>query len=301
MPTNDPPYDDLSDSDLPTTDLTTKGLPTDELPDDHPLAIAYNRGLDLQKAGDMDGAAQAFREALELDPADHGGLVFRLAAMGFGDLPAILSPAYVATLFDQAADTFDETLVEKLGYAVPMLVRERIEAHGLGPWQRLLDLGCGTGLMGASLSDMAPHLTGIDLSEAILKQAAERECYDDFYVGDAVSFLNEGPLDAGRWDLITATDVLPYIGALEDFFVGVERMLAPGGAIVFSTETLVPDTFEGRDWTIGTGYRYAHHPDYIARHLAAIGCNICEQGLITVRTDNGEPVPGHLVMALRPE
>ncbi|MEM7189958.1 MAG: S-adenosylmethionine-dependent methyltransferase, partial [Pseudomonadota bacterium] len=81
---------------MPTDDLSSE-----DLPDDDPLVIAYNRGLEQQATGDMEGAAASYREALALDPADHGGLAFRLAAMGFGDLPSSLPPAYVATLFDQ--------------------------------------------------------------------------------------------------------------------------------------------------------------------------------------------------------
>jgi predicted TPR repeat methyltransferase len=46
-------------------------------------------------------------------------------------------------------------LVDQLGYHVPMMLREAFEAQGLGPFARMLDLGCGTGLTGESLEDMA--------------------------------------------------------------------------------------------------------------------------------------------------
>ena len=78
-----------------------------------------------------------------------------------------MSPSYVATLFGQAAETFDERLIHQLGYRVPALVRGRIEALALGPWERYLDIGCGTGLMGATISDLARHMTGIDLARKL--------------------------------------------------------------------------------------------------------------------------------------
>ena len=183
-----------------------------------PLAEAYNRGLALEKSGDFAGAEIAYREALALDPADHGGVSIRLAAMGRADAPAHAPDAYVATLFDQNAAQFDDMLVEQLGYAVPMLVRERLEALAPGPYPRLLDLGCGTGLTGVSLNDWCPHITGVDLSAGMLDEAYERGVYDDLYVAEAVEFLEE--TDDPPWDMITATDVLPYIGRLGRFFAG---------------------------------------------------------------------------------
>ena len=259
-----------------------------------PLAEAYNRGLALEKAGDLDGAAAAYAQALALDPDDHGGASVRLAAIGRGPVPAAAPPAYVATLFDQNAAQFDDMLVEQLGYAVPMLVRERIAALGLGPWERMLDLGCGTGLTGASMTDLAGDITGVDLSEAMLDEAHERGCYDTLYVAEAVAFLTEA--DEPPWDLITATDVLPYLGALEAFFAGLDRALVPGGVLVASSEAR-PGC--ARPWQIGAKHRYAHSAAYLAGLLAAHGFETLECNPITVRYDEGAPVPGHLLIAKR--
>ncbi len=42
-----------------------------------------------------------------------------------------------------------------------------------------LDLGCGTGMVGAALKKRGIHeLLGIDASEGMLKQAAAKNCYD---------------------------------------------------------------------------------------------------------------------------
>ena len=77
----------------------------------------------------------------------------------------------MATLFDQCAERFDEMLVEQLGYSVPMALRQRLAELAPGPYARMLDLGCGTGLTGASLADMAGEITGVDLAEGMLDQA----------------------------------------------------------------------------------------------------------------------------------
>ena len=41
-----------------------------------------------------------------------------MAAMGEGETPASAGDAYVATLFDQHADDFEDILVRQLGYGV---------------------------------------------------------------------------------------------------------------------------------------------------------------------------------------
>ncbi|MBN9669215.1 methyltransferase [Roseibium aggregatum] len=278
------------------------GNPSDveETEENEALAEAYNRGLQLQKAGDFTGAEAAFREALTLDPDDTGGVSIRLAAIGADRAPPKMPDAYVATLFDQHADVFDEILVDELGYCVPLLVRDLIGRLGLGPFERLLDLGCGTGLTGAALADCTAQRTGVDLSERIVELAFDREVYDALYVGEAVEFLQEFEEDDGSrpvWDLIAATDVFPYLGAVEPFLSGAADRLTPGGCLAFSTETLGEDLLRGRPYMVGPHNRYGQSEAYILSSLEAAGFDVLAMDPITVRLEEGEPVPGHLVMA----
>jgi predicted TPR repeat methyltransferase len=262
--------------------------------DDDPLARAYNRGLRAEKRGDLDDAAAAYAEVLRLDPQDHGGAVVRLAAIGRGAVPEKAPDAYVATLFDQCAEQFDDILVGQLGYHVPMLLRQRLGEIAPGPYARMLDLGCGTGLTGASLADLAGEITGVDLAEGMLGQADERGVYADLYVGEAAAFL-EGTEDP-PWDLLTATDVLPYIGALEGFFAGAARCLVPGGVLAISCETLPK---MAGDYCVGPKHRFAHAESYLRRLMTAAHFAQLECAPITVRHDDGAPVQGLLLVARR--
>ena len=270
--------------------------------DKQAIAEAYNRGLALEKSGDRDGAAEAYRQVLVLDPDDHGGVSIRLAAMGLDNAPDKMPDAYVATLFDQHADDFDEILVEQLRYCVPMLLREQLRRHAEGTFARALDLGCGTGLTGIALEDCVEHITGVDLSERIVELAFDREVYDDLYVGEAVAFLLEFEEDGNpdpRWDLIAATDVFPYLGDAEPIVAAVANRLNPGGLFGFSTETLSQAKLGGMAYKVGPDKRFAHDPAYIRAVLTNAGFEILAMDDITVRLEETVPVPGHLVLAGR--
>ena len=263
--------------------------------DEEALAEAYNAALALEKAGDIEAAVEAYRKVLELDPEDHGGAAVRIASMGRGETPPKAPDAYVETLFDQHAEVFEDVLVEQLGYAVPMMVRQRLQALGLGPFKRLLDLGCGTGLTGEALQDMADDLTGIDISENMVEIAHEKEIYETLYVAELEDFLEDN--DDEPFDLVTATDVLPYLGALEPLLFGAAENMVAGGLLIFSSETLPADIMGERPYMVGPHQRFAHAQGYVRQRLDETGFDIVEVTDINVRMQDGQPTPGHLVIA----
>lgn len=263
--------------------------------DEEALAEAYNRALALEKSGDIDAAVKAYAEVLDIDPEDHGGASVRIAALGRGDAPPKAPDAYVETLFDQHAEAFEDILVEQLGYAVPALVRQRLQTLGLGPFKRMLDLGCGTGLTGGTLRDMVDDITGIDISENMVELAHEKDLYETLYVAEIEDFLEDN--DDEAFDLITATDVLPYLGALEPLFFGAAENMVDGGLFIFSSETRPADVLAERPYMVGPHQRFVHAEAYVRERLAATGFEIVEITDINVRMQDGQPSPGHLVIA----
>ncbi len=260
------------------------------------LEKAYNKALRLEKSGDLDGAAALYREVLLLDPQDRGGASVRLASMRRGDAPDRAPPAYVETLFDQHAEVFDNVLVEQLGYAVPVQLRQMLADLRAGSFGRVLDLGCGTGLTGGELRAMSRFIAGVDISERMIELASEREVYDELFVGEALEFLLSGG-DDERWDLIAATDVMPYLGNLEPLVEAASRKLEPGSLFAFSTETLSEELFDDRGYTVGKYQRFAHSESYLRSLLQRAELAVEAFEPITVRHEQGEPVPGHLVLA----
>jgi predicted TPR repeat methyltransferase len=263
--------------------------------DEKALAAAYNEALALEKSGEFEKAAKAYEKVLALDPQDHGGAAVRIASMGFGEAPPKAPDAYVETLFDQHAAAFESILVDQLEYCVPLMVRERIQALKLGPFRKLLDLGCGTGLTGGALRDICGEMVGLDLSENMVEIAHEKDLYETLYVAEAADFLEDN--EDAPFDIVTATDVLPYVGFLEELVFGVADNLDKGGYFFFSSETLPDETLAGRDFMVGAHQRFAHAEGYVRKTLAAAGFEVVEIRDITVRLEDGAPIAGHLVAA----
>ena len=280
--------------------MTTSGF------DEEALDAAYRKALAAEKAGRVEAAATGYRTCLEIDPDDHVGARLRLAALGAGEAPPSAGEAYVTTLFDQQADTFEDILVRQLGYGVPGLVADALSRLGFEHFDRALDLGCGTGLVGAVLDGRVDEMLGIDLSENMVEIAFDSGAYDHLYIGEALGFLEEFE-EAEPFDLMLAADVLPYLGDLAPLFSLVAKRLTPDGLFVASTETFAAETVDGArrgmeeetGFAVGHDHRFHHGETYVRKALERAGFEILAFEAITVRMQEAKPAPGHLFVARR--
>ncbi|SFL14918.1 class I SAM-dependent DNA methyltransferase [Methylobacterium pseudosasicola] len=241
-------------------------------------------------------ATRAYACALDIDPDDALGVRAHLVRLGEGGgLPA-LSPAYIRMLFDGYAPRFERHLVDGLGYVGPQLVLDALPVEP-GRFNVALDLGCGTGLMGAAIRDRVGHLTGVDLSPGMLALARAktqdgRPLYDRLAEGDLLAFLaGEGSISA---DLCLAADVLIYVADLAPVLDGIARVLRPGGIAAFTVQSK-----DGDGAALGADGRYAHADSHIADSASPAGLEILTLHPADVRRENGQPVPGRVVVLRR--
>ncbi|KQZ82826.1 methyltransferase [Mesorhizobium sp. Root157] len=242
-----------------------------------------------EAAGRLDQAALAWNKVLALEPADRLGATLRLALIGKARPPAAHPSAFVETLFDQYADTFETSLVEKLAYRVPALLSEAVQMQGGRMFGLALDLGCGTGLMGEMLRPFVKRLEGYDISASMLKKAEAKHLYDYLAKADLQDFSYAGP----RADLITAADVFIYLGGLEIITAKVSGMLAENGLLAFSVEKLETPG----DLALQVSRRYAHAQDYVRKVLGDNGLAVLSLEEKIIRQDRREPVMGLIVVA----
>ncbi len=247
--------------------------------------------------GQHDAARDAYAGAFSLAPEDP--YVRHLVAAA-GDLPATArAPAeYVSAVFDGYAGGFEAHLIG-LGYRVPGLVRRLVQGCIVerGVPGRVLDLGCGTGLLGVALGDLGVGaLHGVDLSPRMLAQARRKGLYASLECADVTEVLARG---GPPWPMILAGDVLCYFGGLEDLFVQVSGALAPGGRFIFSVESLARD--DAAPWRLGKQGRYAHATSYIHAVLAAAGLGVAACLAGPLRDEDGVAVEGLVIEAARPD
>lgn len=84
--------------------------------------------------------------------------------------------------FDDLAEAYDRY---RFGYADD--VYDALFSYGLVPGGRVLDVGCGTGLVAAALAARGCPVVGVDVSEAMLERARRRASSSTFEIGHAES------------------------------------------------------------------------------------------------------------------
>ncbi len=246
--------------------------------------------LELRRAR-PDAALAAYRQCLALMP-ERGDVRHMVDALSGGRLPARAPDAYVASLFDGHAAAFDETLVHWLGYRGPemALAMARTVLGTRPPPQRILDLGCGTGLNAPLFRPLAKRLDGVDLSPRMVEKARARNLYDELAVDEILRHLAAA---ARRYSLVLATDVLIYFGDLHALLAGVARVLKSGGHFIATTEIA-----SGAPFALGRAGRYVHADAYVRAAAGAGGLAVAAAAAGVLRFEAGKPVAG-MCYALR--
>lgn len=217
---------------------------------------AYNnRGIVFQDLGKFDDALKDYKKILDLNP---GHLPTQHIVNSLRGHDTKSAPKeYVEAFFDSYANDFEHNLVERLGYKMPTSLKEALIDRKLAPkkFNKAVDLGCGTGLVGIEFRDLVDTFVGIDLSIEMLRKAKEKNIYDKLVTDELVSGLNKTNTN---FDLFISADVFVYVGDLIALFEAVARYANSGALFIFSTEHM-----PGNQYKLQKTGRFAHSKDYI--------------------------------------
>jgi predicted TPR repeat methyltransferase len=252
------------------------------------LAEAWlGRGEALQGLQRPGEAIAAYRQALA-EGADAAVIQYALASLGAAPAPVTAPQRAITKLFNEYAERFDEDLVGKLKYQAPDLLLDAIVRLVPSRDLDILDLGCGTGLVGARLRPLARTLTGVDLSANMLEIARRRQIFDHLVCGELIAFLRT---QSKNFDIAVAADVFLYIGDLSAVFQGVRGVLRDGGVFGFSVEAS-----ERQDFMLKPSRHYAQSRAYLQRLAGDYGFVVETIERRAIRREEGIDVAGDIAV-----
>jgi predicted TPR repeat methyltransferase len=134
----------------------------------------------------------------------------------------------ITQYYDDWAERYDGDL-DEWSYEAPDTASRMLLAHGAG--DRVLDAGCGTGLVGRALrrGGYDGRLVGVDVSAASLEQAAEAGVYTSIQVGDLQRPLE---FDDDAFSGLICVGVMTYVPQVDAAWREFARVVAPGGVVV---------------------------------------------------------------------
>ena len=132
-------------------------------------------------------------------------------------------------LYEDWAACYDRDVNETWGYSGPertlFWLRHYLEPQDV----RVLDAGCGTGLVGAALSEGGfTHVDGIDYSKAMLAEAAKKSVYRQL---DQMNMNAALPIAAGVYDGVTCVGTFTSAHVVPEALNELVRVTRLGGIV----------------------------------------------------------------------
>ena len=155
--------------------------------------------------------------------------------------------------------------------------------------QKVVDVGCGGGLLSEGMARRGAVVTGIDMGEAPLAVARlhglETGVKVD-YRQTTVEELAQDPEQQGQYDIVTCLEMLEHVPEPASVIKACARLLKPGGELYVSTINRNPKSFlfaiVGAEYVLNLLPRGTHEwrkfirPSEMSDHLRQAGLDVRE-------------------------
>ncbi len=137
-------------------------------------------------------------------------------------------------LFDEWPEKYDRWFESPIGALVKKYENELfLDLLQPRPGERILDVGCGTGVFTLNILTSGPRVTGLDISIPMLKRAEQKtEGYPFRSVAGDMSFL---PFSDECFDKVVSMTALEFIANGRDAVADLFRVTRKGGVVVVTT------------------------------------------------------------------
>jgi len=138
----------------------------------------------------------------------------------------------LAAAYGEWAEKYDKDLIDEMGYVAPAIAGQLLQGYLKDQGARILDAGCGTGLVGTVLHQMGYHnLEGFDYSVQMLEKAKDKEVYSRLHQGDLTGSLD---LPENGYDAIISVGTFTCGHVGPEAFAELIRITKPGGLLCFT-------------------------------------------------------------------
>ena len=134
--------------------------------------------------------------------------------------------------YGEWAAKYDHDLLGEMGYVAPMIASNLLKDHLIDKGARILDAGCGTGIVGGLLHEHGfRHIEGLDYSSPMLAQAGAKNIYQALHHGDLTATLE---IADDVYDAIISVGTFTCGHVGPEAFDELVRITRPGGQICFT-------------------------------------------------------------------
>ena len=139
---------------------------------------------------------------------------------------------------------WDPTSEFKPLHAINPLRLDWIQKHAEISGKKVLDVGCGGGILTESMAKAGAQAKGIDLSEKALKVADLHSLETGIAVQyEYISAENLAAKEAGQYDVVTCMEMLEHVPDPLSIIKACTQLVKPGGKVFFSTLNRNPKSY----------------------------------------------------------
>jgi 2-polyprenyl-6-hydroxyphenyl methylase/3-demethylubiquinone-9 3-methyltransferase len=121
---------------------------------------------------------------------------------------------------------------------------EWIARHAELAGRKVLDIGCGGGILAEAMARRGAQVTGIDLSEKGLRVAELHLLESNLSITYEKAMAEEyAARHAAEFDVITCMELLEHVPQPESMVAACARLVRPGGTVFFSTINRNPKSY----------------------------------------------------------